>query len=143
MTIERHPGAVSSRITETEQGVLVNSYNKEWKVLEQLPLGFYSVGDILLPFAVDSNGKLVVVVDSITIGAMPLPAGAATSALQLPDGHGVKILNALIPVVYDNIALSYTGSNLTGVVFKTGVTTVATLTLAYDLSDQLTSVVRS
>jgi hypothetical protein len=45
---------------------------------------------------------------------------------------------------YDNIALSYTGTNLTGVAYKTGVTTVATLTLTYGgAGGELTKVVRS
>ncbi len=42
--------------------------------------------------------------------------------------------NALITVPYDYIALTYTGNNLTGVVYKTGGAggaTVATLALAY------------
>jgi hypothetical protein len=46
---------------------------------------------------------------------------------------------------YDYISLSYTGSNLTGVVYKiggSGGTTVATLTLAYSGST-LTSVTRT
>ncbi|UOF79272.1 hypothetical protein [Caudoviricetes sp.] len=54
--------------------------------------------------------------------------------------NGLKIPN------HDYISLSYTGSNLTGVVYKTGGssgTTVATLTLAYDGSSNLTSVTRS
>jgi hypothetical protein len=56
----------------------------------------------------------------------------AVSGLEIPD--------------HDYIALSYTGSNLTGVVYKTGGsggTTVATLTLAYDGSNNLTSVTKS
>lgn len=47
---------------------------------------------------------------------------------------------------HDYISLSYTGSNLTGVVYRTGGaggTTVATLTLAYDGSNNLTSVTKS
>lgn len=46
----------------------------------------------------------------------------------------LKTLNSLIPSLYDYIALSYTGSNLTQVVFKlggSGGSTVSTLTLAY------------
>ena len=49
------------------------------------------------------------------------------------DGR-LDIISGLIPESYDYVALSYTGSNLTGVVYKTGGsggTTVATLTLAY------------
>lgn len=47
---------------------------------------------------------------------------------------------------HDYIDLSYTGSNLTSVVYKdggSGGTTVATLTLAYDGNDNLTSVTKS
>ena len=47
---------------------------------------------------------------------------------------------------YDYISLSYTGSNLTTVTYKTGGatgTTVATLTLTYDGANNLTSVARS
>lgn len=46
----------------------------------------------------------------------------------------VDILGQLVPKNYDYISLSYTGENLTGVVYKLGGesgTTVATLTLAY------------
>ena len=46
---------------------------------------------------------------------------------------------------HDYIDLSYTGSNLTSVVYKdggSGGTTVATLTLAYDGNDNLTSVTK-
>ncbi|AGH57678.1 hypothetical protein CPKG_00047 [Cyanophage KBS-S-2A] len=47
---------------------------------------------------------------------------------------------------HDYIDLSYTGSNLTSVVYKdggSGGTTVATLTLAYDGNDNLISVTKS
>lgn len=60
------------------------------------------------------------------------------------DLHAI-ISNTLVPDKYDYISLSYTGSNLTGVVFKTGGsggTTVATLTLAYSGSS-LTSVTKT
>lgn len=46
----------------------------------------------------------------------------------------------------DYLSLSYTGSNLTGVVYKiggSGGTTVATLALTYDGSGNLTSVTRT
>jgi len=58
----------------------------------------------------------------------------------------LQILNSLTPSVYDYISLSYTGSNLTGVVFKTGGsggTVVSTLTLGYDGSDNLISVTKT
>lgn len=66
----------------------------------------------------------------ITVGADGVNDGDVSSANPLP----VLGINNLIPDAYDYISLSYTGDNLTGVVFKTGGsggTVVATLTLAY------------
>jgi len=84
----------------------------------------------------------------------PLPVDIQGATLSL-DAAGVEIKNDSgnpIPVVtgleipeHDYIALSYTGTNLTGVVYKTGGaggTTVATLTLAYTGS-RLDSVTKS
>lgn len=47
---------------------------------------------------------------------------------------------------HDYVSLTYSGTNLTGVVYKAGGvsgTTVATLTLAYDGNGNLTSVTKS
>jgi hypothetical protein len=55
------------------------------------------------------------------------------------------LIGELIPVNYDYISISYTGTNMTGVIYKTGGvggTTVATLTLGYTGSN-LTSVART
>jgi len=49
------------------------------------------------------------------------------------DGR-LSVVSGLVPEEYDYIALSYTGDNLTGVVYRTGGVSgsvVATLTLAY------------
>lgn len=62
------------------------------------------------------------------------------------DGDPLAVVNGLSVPEHDYIALSYTGSNLTGVVYKTGGsggTTVATLVLTYDGSNNLTSVTKS
>ena len=66
------------------------------------------------------------------------------------DVANLKVSNARVPgfslPTYDYISCSYTSSNLTGVVYKTGGsggTTVATLTLGYDGSNNLTSVTKS
>jgi hypothetical protein len=67
-------------------------------------------------------------------------------ATAVPVSGTVNVLTGLEIPDHDYIALSYTGSNLTGVVYKTGGasgTTVATLTLAYDGNDNLTSVTKS
>ena len=77
--------------------------------------------------------------------------GVATKLVPMSDGQGtyapaVISFQPLSPAEYDYISLSYTGSNLTGVVYKlggSGGTTVATLTLGYDGSNNLTSVTRS
>lgn len=60
-------------------------------------------------------------------------------------GDTASIAGLTIPA-HDYMDLSYTGSNLTSVVYKTGGstgTTVATLTLTYDGSNNLTSVAKS
>jgi hypothetical protein len=62
------------------------------------------------------------------------------------SGNPIPVVTGLEIPEHDYIDLSYTGSNLTGVVYKTGGsagTTVATLTLAYDGNDNLTSVTKS
>lgn len=66
-----------------------------------------------------------------------------------PPIEGQKELGSLVGLeipAHDYLSLSYTGSNLTGIIYKTGGsggTTVATLTLGYDGSDNLTSVTKS
>ena len=62
------------------------------------------------------------------------------------DGDPLEVITGLSIPEHDYISLSYTGGNLTGVVYKTGGsggTTVGTLTIAYDGSDNLISVTKS
>jgi hypothetical protein len=82
---------------------------------------------------------------SITIDAtaLPLPTGAATSANQTTIINSLNAINSFTPSTYDSITLSYTGSNLTGVVFKLAAVTISTLTLAYDGSDNLITVTKT
>ena len=82
----------------------------------------------------------------------PLPAAQVSALTPQRDGLtdaelraapvAVENLAQLVPEQYDEIALSYTGDDLTGVVYKAATITVATLTLGYT-SGKLTSVVRS
>jgi hypothetical protein len=61
-------------------------------------------------------------------------------------GNPIPTIEGLSIPEHDYIDLSYTGANLTGVVYKSGGSggnTVATLTLAYDGNDNLTSVTKS
>jgi hypothetical protein len=66
---------------------------------------------------------------------------------QVTDDGALKVDIAGLDIpAHDYISLSYTGSNLTGVVYKdggSGGTTVATLTLSYDGSNNLISVAKS
>lgn len=99
---------------------------------------------------VDSNGNT-----RITSTADPLPVNIGSATLSV-TADGVEIKNDLgnpIPTTaglsvpaHDHMDLSYTGSNLTGIVYKIGGpsgTVVATLTLAYDGSNNLVSVTKS
>jgi hypothetical protein len=53
-----------------------------------------------------------------------------------------EVVQGLVNQPHDQITLSYTGTDLTGVVYRLGGVIVATLTLGYT-SGNLTSVVRS
>jgi hypothetical protein len=85
------------------------------------------------------------------VAAEPLPVDIQGATLSL-DAAGVEIKNDSgnpIPTIqglsipeHDNIQLTYTGDNLTGVAYRVGGTTVATLTLAYTGS-RLDSVTKS
>ena len=61
---------------------------------------------------------------------------ASNSALKISN------ISSLVPESYDELSLSYTGADLTTVVYKKDSVTIATLTLGYT-SGNLTSVVRS
>lgn len=88
---------------------------------------------------VDANGKLQIDIGAVSIGDVeikndignPVPVTGPIPGLDIP--------------AHDYIAMTYTGSDLTGVVYKTGGvdgTTVATLTLTYT-DGNLTSVAKS
>ena len=72
------------------------------------------------------------------------PVATPTSTTQVAPG--LVALTPLAPVEYDYISMGYTGSNLTTVRYYVGGasgTLQATLTLAYDGSNNLISVTRS
>ena len=74
-------------------------------------------------------------------------ASGRDNTAQVTDDGALKVDIAGLDIpAHDYISLSYTGSNLTGVVYKkggSGGTTVATLTLTYDGSNNLLTVTRS
>ena len=62
------------------------------------------------------------------------------------NNQPLSVVNGLSVPKHDYIALTYTSGNITGVVYKTGGsggTTVATLVLTYDGSNNLTSITKS
>ena len=84
-------------------------------------------------------------VTDVDVVSSALPSGGATSANQALVIGELQAINSLVPDSYDYIALTYTGSNLTGVVFKSGGSggsTISTLTLAYT-GAQLDSVTKT
>lgn len=107
----------------------------------------------------------------VTVDQSALPAGAATSAkqdsqitqlnnIQTTSGEtatntlatsstlsalSAKTASALVTVPFDNLSVTYVGStsDINTVTYKSGVTTVATLTMGYDGQGRLTTVVRT
>ena len=71
---------------------------------------------------------------------------STTTTLDVGTYSLTQVADGLSIPKHDYISLTYTGSNLTGVVYKSGGSsgvTVATLVLAYDGSNNLTSVTKS
>jgi len=85
----------------------------------------------------DTDGHLQV--DVLSAAAV---ADAATASNQTTIINHLAAINSFTPSVYDTVELSYTGTNLTGVVYKLGGVTVSTLTLTY-VGGDLTKVVKS
>ena len=95
----------------------------------------------------NEEGNPVPMAPNVTRGGGAIDSNTQRVTLA-EDGPGVAALNSIsglaIPA-HDHIALSYTGANLTGVIYKNGgssVTTVATLTLTYSGSI-LTNITRT
>jgi hypothetical protein len=106
-------------------------------------------------FVREIRDKLAGVGDPIPVtGSFAAPVGGATEAKQdaqlakMPDlvSGSVPVVTGLEIPEHDHISLSYTSGNLTGVTYRTGGsggTVVATLTLAYDGSNNLLTVTKS
>lgn len=129
--------------------VLLNTINA--KLVTGTDIGDVTINNAAGAAAVNiqDGGNAITVDGTVTANA---GTNLNTSALALEAGGnladiktGIDVLNSLVPAVYDYISLTYTGANLTGVVYKTGGaggSTVSTLTLAYSGSN-LTSVTKT
>ena len=72
--------------------------------------------------------------------------GEVYPVTAIARGQSVATSGPMPIPVHDHITLSYTGSDLTGIVYRqggAGGTVVATLTLTYDGSGNLSTVTRS
>jgi hypothetical protein len=74
----------------------------------------------------------------IQIGAVEIKNGTSDTRAEVNSTNSLKVFdsvaNSLVPAVYDWITLSWTGEDLTGVVFKNGGSSgsiISTLTLTY------------
>lgn len=94
-----------------------------------------------------ANKRIVIVNEDDDVQVSVTERGSKGAlGVEILDPSGNQITNGLITEQYDYISLSYTGSNLTTVVYKTGGangTIVATLTLTYDSSDNLLTVTKT
>ena len=99
----------------------------------------------LVPLHVDASGNLKVDA-SVSIDAVTIDNVEISNDTGNPVPSVLTSIPGLDIPAHDYISMSYTGSDLTGVVYKSGGssgTTVATLTLAYDGSSNLTSITKS
>jgi hypothetical protein len=139
--------------------------NNYWK-LEKNQISFKKANELVL---IDRNGMHLIGIDyrringgfgsttlaidyleglvaDASINTNVTIVGVATEAKQDIGNAYLLALNSLVPSQYDYISLTYTGANVTTVVYKlggSGGTTVSTLTLTYNGSDDLTSVTKS
>jgi hypothetical protein len=86
----------------------------------------------------------------IEIGAVELKNGTDDTRATVTSANQLKVFdnvaNSLTPAQYDYILNTYTGSNITTVVYKTGGAggaTVSTLNMTYDGSDNLLTVTKT
>ena len=127
-----------------------------------LPAGNNNIGNVdvvTLPVsynagATDAQTQRVVVANDQTLpvsaASLPLPTGAATSALQTTGNSAISTFSAktgasMVAVAHDEVVVTYVGTSnrISTVVYKLATATVATLTFNYDGSNRLTGVVRS
>jgi len=85
----------------------------------------------------DDTRKIELVRD-VASGQVSLPV-----ALFGADGQRMNLAGGLVPEKYDSITLAYSGTTLVAVIYKLAAATIATLSLTYDGSGNLTKVART
>ena len=94
---------------------------------------------VLVRGGMDGGPVPVTFASGVTISGVTL---GAEVEITNDNGSPLPIVQGLQVPAHDSINLSYTGDNLTGVVYKEGGSTVASLTLSYSGST-LISIVKS
>lgn len=134
------------------------NFASDYKVRRSRNAAGESIQHVRIDVGSGSSESVVTTALPVT-GTFTLPTGSATEAKQdtgntsldsidgkITTGNAsLASISGLAVPTHDYIALTYTGDNLTGVVYKTGGSsgsTVATLTLAYT-GAQLDSVTKS
>ena len=131
-------------------GILVSSGSKEYlpglaelDALKIIRVGSSDVACTVIPYRSEPGESPANVAYDVTLEAGEVTIGDVSivdNTTGVPAGVdanerlAVRNFSQLVTVEYDYISLSYTGDNLTTVVYKTGGSggaTVATLTLAY------------
>ncbi len=99
-----------------------------------------------LPVVIASNQSTL----AVSAASLPLPTGAATAANQVLEITDLDALNArlagsLVPKAFDEVDITYVGitTDINTVTYKLAASTVATLTMSYDGSGRLSSVVKT
>ena len=101
------------------------------------------------PLRVDAFENLKVTIagsGGVTIGTVKIEDTAGNPLTSSNGSLNVNNQTQLVPLIFDAVILSPTGTNPTTIVYKTGGlggTTVATLTLTYDANNNVQTVVRT
>lgn len=88
--------------------------------------------------ASETNDDRHVELDKAVNGKITVPV-----TLSDTNGNPTSLASGLVAGMYDNMTLAYTGSQLDTVTYKLGTALVAIVTLGYDLSGNLTSVIKT
>ena len=101
----------------------------------------------LVPKENNNSTEILKTLEQLSVSMRNMPGrawsvGGGNVTLAAGQVMNTRVLNQLIPTEYDEMVLTYSGENVTGVVYKLASATVATLTLTYS-GDKITRVQRS
>ena len=109
-----------------------------------------SSGETAVRTTIDSPINVELTASDIQIGAVEIKDATGSSRAVVNSSGALSVVdvvaNSLVPSVFDYINLSYSGSDVTQVFYKSGGSggsTVSTLDLGYDTAGNVTSVTKS